>query len=174
MNERETDAEVLAVRSAWFEMYTDELDRSATRKYVPDSYSGLFQCPSCGYPTLAERGGYDICYLCNWEDDGQDDHNADVVMGGPNYGYSLTAARENFKRYGNMYTPGKDQRLPSGDTELETAVKRRIVEAFEAMRTAPAEDILRMWDFINSTRKELDDELDRKVQEYDRQVDGQL
>jgi len=115
---------------------------------------------------------FEICYLCNWEDDGQDDHNADAIMGGPNYGYSLTVARENFKRYGNMYTPGKDQRLPSGDTELETAVKKRIVDAFEAMRTSTAEETVRWWELVNQCREELSREIDRKVEEHDRQIDG--
>ena len=53
-------------------------------------------CPCCGYPTLGERGGYEICELCWGEDDGQDDADADIVLGGPNHGYSLTEARENF------------------------------------------------------------------------------
>ena len=30
---------------------------------------------------------------CGWEDDGQDDHDADVVRGGPNGRLSLTQAR---------------------------------------------------------------------------------
>src|ERR1700736_2803504 len=27
-------------------------------------------CPCCGYPMLDGRAGYDICPLCDWEDDG--------------------------------------------------------------------------------------------------------
>lgn len=30
-------------------------------------------CPCCGYPLLWERGMYEICPLCWWEDDGLDD-----------------------------------------------------------------------------------------------------
>jgi len=31
-------------------------------------------CPGCGLPTLnARSGGYEICQICNWEDDSQDD-----------------------------------------------------------------------------------------------------
>ncbi|WP_198674015.1 CPCC family cysteine-rich protein [Chitinophaga alhagiae] len=26
-------------------------------------------CPCCGYITLSERGGYEICPICFWEDD---------------------------------------------------------------------------------------------------------
>ncbi|MFD2115605.1 CPCC family cysteine-rich protein [Paenibacillus yanchengensis] len=54
-------------------------------------------CPCCGYPTLEERRNWEICSLCNWEDDGQDDPHADQVWGGPNQDYSLTEARETSK-----------------------------------------------------------------------------
>ena len=40
------------------------------------------RCPCCGCKALDERGGYEIGTICFWEDDGQDDHNADVVRGG--------------------------------------------------------------------------------------------
>ncbi|MGW5864654.1 CPCC family cysteine-rich protein [Streptomyces sp. NPDC055239] len=48
----------------------------------------------------AGRGTFEICPVCFWEDDGQDDHNADRVRGGPNYGLSLTEARTNFRAMG--------------------------------------------------------------------------
>lgn len=51
-------------------------------------------CPCCGHSTLGERGGYEICDECSWEDDGQDDHDAHVVRGGPNGRQSLDEARE--------------------------------------------------------------------------------
>ena len=57
-------------------------------------------CPCCGFKTLTGRGQYEICSVCFWEDDGQDDPQADEVWGGPNYELSLTTARENFKRIG--------------------------------------------------------------------------
>ena len=61
--------------------------------YIKESNLDLFTCPGCGYPTLSERGGYEICAVCNWEDDNQDDPNADEVLGGPNYELSLTENR---------------------------------------------------------------------------------
>lgn len=60
----------------------------------------LEPCPCCGYRTLGARGDFEICPICWWEDDGQDDRDADIVMGGPNYELSLTAARVNFLRSG--------------------------------------------------------------------------
>ncbi|MBC8876598.1 MAG: hypothetical protein H8E44_44790 [Planctomycetes bacterium] len=53
-------------------------------------------CPCCGYATLDARGEYDICTICWWEDDGQDNDDANVVRGGPNSNVSLTRARINF------------------------------------------------------------------------------
>ncbi|MGJ4881685.1 MULTISPECIES: CPCC family cysteine-rich protein [unclassified Bradyrhizobium] len=49
---------------------------------------------------MGERGGFEICPVCYWEDDGQDDHDADLVRGGPNGALSLTEARANFKTLG--------------------------------------------------------------------------
>jgi len=37
--------------------------------------------------------------VCFWEDDGQDDHDADEVRGGPNGSLSLTDARQGFKQF---------------------------------------------------------------------------
>ncbi|MDO6591655.1 hypothetical protein DS901_12995 [Loktanella sp. D2R18] len=67
----------------------------------------LFACPCCQFPTLSERGSYDICTICWWEDDGQDNETANQVWGGPNGPYSLARARTNFKRHGHMYDVGK-------------------------------------------------------------------
>jgi hypothetical protein len=57
-------------------------------------------CPCCGARTLGQRGDYDICPVCWWEDDGQDNPQADIVMGGPNYHQSLTQARVNVLIHG--------------------------------------------------------------------------
>ncbi len=45
---------------------------------------GMLGCPCCGHATLPKRGGYDICPVCFWEDDGSDDANVDAVSG-PNH-----------------------------------------------------------------------------------------
>ena len=56
-------------------------------------------CPCCGRATLAERGGYEICPVCFWEDDGQDSKDADVRRAGPNH-VSLTEGRRNYLTIG--------------------------------------------------------------------------
>ena len=58
------------------------------------------RCPCCGSRTLLERGAFEMCPVCWWEDDGQDDHDADEVRGGPNGKLSLTQARQNFRACG--------------------------------------------------------------------------
>ncbi|MFC9672663.1 CPCC family cysteine-rich protein [Streptomyces sp. NPDC056949] len=61
---------------------------------------GPYRCPCCGFLTLDERGNFEICDVCFWEDDGQDDHDADRVRGGPHGRLSLTEARRNFHAVG--------------------------------------------------------------------------
>lgn len=58
------------------------------------------RCPCCLSRTLDVRGGYDICPVCFWEDDGQDYYDADIVRGGPNGSLSLTQARRNYLAFG--------------------------------------------------------------------------
>jgi hypothetical protein len=58
------------------------------------------QCPCCGYLTLKRRAAFEICEVCYWQDDGQDDMDADLVRGGPNAAMSLTDARTNFAQFG--------------------------------------------------------------------------
>jgi hypothetical protein len=71
-----------------------------THVWIPDG-SGPHACPCCAYLTLDGRGSYEICSVCFWEDDGQDDHDADQVRGcTPNHGLSLTQARRNFADFG--------------------------------------------------------------------------
>jgi hypothetical protein len=50
--------------------------------------------------TLDARGEFGICPVCFWEDDGQDDHDAARVRGGPNRDLSLLDGRRNFARCG--------------------------------------------------------------------------
>ncbi|MFF5112200.1 CPCC family cysteine-rich protein [Streptosporangium sp. NPDC000509] len=59
-----------------------------------------YSCPCCGFLTLEERGMHEVCPVCFWEDDGQDEHDADEVRGGPNYELSLIRGRRNFARFG--------------------------------------------------------------------------
>jgi hypothetical protein len=71
------------------------------RNVIRGEQGGPYACPCCTFWTLPQRGSYDICPVCFWEDDGQDDHDADAVRtGGPNGRISLTDARRNFAYLG--------------------------------------------------------------------------
>lgn len=60
------------------------------------------QCPCCGYYTLSERGGYDICQVCWWEDDDESEvygQPAPERPTGPNH-VQLWETRENYLKFG--------------------------------------------------------------------------
>lgn len=56
----------------------------------------LVPCPCCNYETLVQRGEYDICPVCFWEDDGSDNPSQ---YSGPNH-MTLSEGRGNFEKYG--------------------------------------------------------------------------
>lgn len=95
-------------------------------------------CPCCGFPTLPMRQHplmptFEICFLCNWQDDGQTRIDADKVYGGPNGRYSLTAARNNFKKYYVMYSPDNDTRVAPGDSLEALAIKKKMIDLFNKL-----------------------------------------
>jgi hypothetical protein len=57
------------------------------------------RCLCCGSRTLTAPGTFELCPVCWWQDDGQDDADADVVRGA-NGPLSLTMARANFRQFG--------------------------------------------------------------------------
>jgi hypothetical protein len=97
MDERHRSEQEQAAGREWFDRYCDKLDRGSVVRPKSDS---KYACPCCGNRTLTERGGFEICKVCFWEDDGQDDHDADEVRGGPNGALSLSAARRNYRTSG--------------------------------------------------------------------------
>lgn len=56
----------------------------------------MMACPCCAFLTLPERASFDICPVCFWEDDGNDDPDGDQ---GPN-GVTLRVARQNYQALG--------------------------------------------------------------------------
>jgi hypothetical protein len=101
-----SDDEILARRRAWFDFYNRQLN-----VFAPVS-GEKYTCPCCGHRTLNERGGYDICPECGWEDDGQDDHNSHTVRGGPNGRLSLDAARADYIDRGGVRQPNSPPAAP--------------------------------------------------------------
>lgn len=58
------------------------------------------KCPCCGYLTLTERGIYDICQVCFWEDDGIGDLPDGTRRPGSPNRVSLAEGKENFRKIG--------------------------------------------------------------------------
>ena len=75
-------------------------------------------CPCCSLPTLSESAAFEICSVCGWEDDGQNDSNSEKVLGGPNKDYSLDEARGNFAKFQTMYRE-EDELFPTNNKYIE-------------------------------------------------------
>ncbi|MCY8937862.1 CPCC family cysteine-rich protein [Peribacillus frigoritolerans] len=129
------------------------------------------KCPCCGFPTLDERGGYDICELCNWEDDGQDDLYADEVWGGPNGDYSLSEARRNFNKHLIMYRD-KINILSQTDKKIET--KKNLIRAFVELDKCESDSLeyMLLWSKIKSYEEILNEILHDKSERYSNNIEN--
>lgn len=60
----------------------------------------MFSCPCYGYLTVSELppGTYEICPVCNWEDDYVQFNNPDFCGG--NNANSLNEAKKNYEEFG--------------------------------------------------------------------------
>jgi hypothetical protein len=101
-----SDEEILAQRQAWFDGYV------RVHNVTAPAAGGPYSCPCCGHLTLRERGIYQICRECRWEDDGQDNHDSSVVRGGPNGKLSLDAARAAYVERGGDLEPHQPPPAP--------------------------------------------------------------
>jgi hypothetical protein len=87
----------------------------------PERPGVSYACPCCKHLTLSSRGHFEICDVCFWEDDGQDEHDADVVRGGPNHDLSLRQAQLNYRSLGAVEASFiKSVRAPRPDEVPET------------------------------------------------------
>lgn len=96
---------------SWMNAQPDDIRERVQSTYLlPPSPSGWeefyepwskppFRCPCCRCRTLGARAGFEICPVCNWEDDGQNDFSANEWWGGPNP-VSLSEARRNYREFG--------------------------------------------------------------------------
>jgi hypothetical protein len=85
-------------------------------------------CPCCRYLTLKSRGDFEICPVCFWEDDGQDDQDASLVRGGPNGALSLDEARRNFAAFGACAARSKQFVRPPMPAEEPQSQPRNLGE----------------------------------------------
>jgi hypothetical protein len=96
----------------------DEEQQVSNSIHSAHNETGPFPCPCCGCRTLDARADYDICPICFWEDDGQDDHDAEIARGGPNGSLSLAQARTNYRRIGACEERFTDKVRPPRADEL--------------------------------------------------------
>jgi hypothetical protein len=59
-----------------------------------------YRCPCCGYKTLDAPGALQLCPVCWWEDDGQEDSDASEVRLTVNGQLSLNEARAHYAQCG--------------------------------------------------------------------------
>ena len=104
----------IALRETYTGVLSSYLQRQIATLGGDDAVVGepeiLEPCPCCGYRTLAERGGYDICPVCFWEDDGTSDLDC---RSDPNR-MTLREARANFRRFGAVSEADSRHVLPDG------------------------------------------------------------
>jgi hypothetical protein len=96
-----------------------------------------YPCPSCGFFTTGEVRfhSFNICPLCNWEDDGVQLANP-ACNGGANRGSLIEYQRESMKAYPfEIHVIGKYKRDPNWRslsnqeiTQVEAEKKRKSLE----------------------------------------------
>lgn len=87
-----------------------------------------YHCDCCGYKTLSNKGEFDLCFLCKWEDDDSYSWDKpDEVVGGANGDYSLREANLNFKKFYTMY------RVVDRDRYFE--IFKEVIEAKQKVTT---------------------------------------
>ncbi|WP_035232683.1 CPCC family cysteine-rich protein [Alcanivorax nanhaiticus] len=112
-------------------------------------------CPCCGYPTLERRDAYEICHLCIWEDDGEDDANTQGWGGGPNGAYSLTEARANVVAFGTMYHPENNTTVTGNDSAEIVALKQELIGLYEALPSVGEDGLVAHWKGILDQERAL-------------------
>ena len=84
----------LGVRNIWIQAKLKEMGIDPGE--IIGDPERMLACRCCGYLTLEERGGYDICPVCFWEDDGLEELD---LVSSPNH-MTLREGKINFARIG--------------------------------------------------------------------------
>jgi hypothetical protein len=112
---------VTTLYARWHAIEEEWLVRAALWR-VAHAPVGRVQCPCCGYYTLRERGLYELCLVCFWEDDTGDEVFGEPARhgatGGPNRNLSLEQACANFQTFGASGGPGNQFVRPPHAEEM--------------------------------------------------------
>ncbi len=90
MTDQQKITEILK-RREYFDLSFPPIERHDARRDITFGLSN--SCPICGYMTLEIRCYHDICSICFWQDDGQDNPEADRNYIGPNDTHSINSFR---------------------------------------------------------------------------------
>ncbi len=117
-----------------------------------------YGCPCCKYRTLRGRAGFEICPVCYWEDDGQDEHDADVVRGGPNGDLSLRKAQDNYRRFQACEARSVAHvRAPLPEEQVASEAMPGIIKPVDELTAADVQ-AHPVWEYNLSHEGELPDE----------------
>lgn len=105
----------IALRRSYVGVLNSYLEREigalfGRRETVEGEIEELATCPCCGYRSLREKGEYEICRVCFWEDDGTTDLDR---ISHPNH-MTLREARLNFERLGAVAQEARKYVLQDG------------------------------------------------------------
>jgi len=131
---REPDPYEAKARHPGFDWYIREVNKQKAWATYRDRYL----CPCCAMPTLSMRAGFEFCEICFWEDDGQDSDDADIVRGGPNHDYSLTEARENFRKHLTMY--GLSDERPFAMDQRTRPNREKLYRAYQSAMQSDSDE----------------------------------
>lgn len=99
-------------------------------------------CTCCGYQTIEEKGCFEICPICYWEDDAVQE--ADPWFSGGANKPSLYQAQLNFKMYGAVEEHFQNNVRKVNSQESRSSTWRELVESDKQFCTTP-EEIEKNW-----------------------------
>lgn len=99
--------------------------------------SPMEPCACCGYKTIREKGCYEICPICYWEDDSVQE--ADPWFSGGANKPSLYKAQMNFKVYGAMEQRFQRHVRKPTEKDIQESTWRPLNETDKSFCTTPAE-----------------------------------
>lgn len=114
-----------------------------------------YQCPCCNYYTLVESASYNICPICNWEDDGTIDLSK---HSGPNH-TTLERGRQNFLDHCDMYELEHRIRDFPSWYERRNELRHAIMKA---LSNSEADDGAEFEGILDQYYEELEHYLDRR------------
>ena len=125
------------------------------RKYYSHSNIDIIMklCPCCKLLTLPDMDLHEICPVCWWEKDDQNETNKYEIFGGPNHDYSLSEAQSNFKKYYIMFRPS-DPKFSKLNKEIK--IKKEMIRLYQNMLVSDDVRVEKMDKYLKLLKK-IDD-----------------